>query len=126
MAMAETKTPSAAEAAKAADAKAATAESKAADAKAEAAKPAESKGDKFEAAQKKAPGLTKEFVAKHKLNDEYLDAIAGGAEPPPPVAAEVAKAPATTDGELHLTDGGWQITPVGVKPEDVGKDAISR
>jgi hypothetical protein len=28
--------------------------------------------------------------------------------------------------DLHLTEGGWQITPVGVKPEDVGKQAISR
>jgi hypothetical protein len=103
---------------------------KAADAKAEAAKPAEkpaeSKDDKFEAAKVKAPGLTKEFVAKHKLDDDYLDRVARGEEPPPPVSAEVAKAPATTDGELHLTDAGWQITPKGVKPEDVGKDAISR
>jgi hypothetical protein len=117
--MAETKT----------DAAKAAAESKAADAKAEAAKPAEakeSKGDKLKAAQAKAPGLTQEFVAKHGLDDDYLDRVARGEEPPPPVAAEVAKAPATTDGELHLTDAGWQITPVGVKPEDVGKDAISR
>ncbi len=120
MAMAETKTEAA---------KAAAAESKTADTKAEAAKPAEakeSKADRFEAAQAKAPGLTKEFVAKHKLDDEALDAIARGEVPPPPTSAEVAKDPALTDGELHLTDGGWQITPVGVKPEDVGKDAISR
>jgi enoyl-CoA hydratase/carnithine racemase len=91
-----------------------------------AEKPAESKGDKFEAAKAKAPGLTKEFVSKHNLDDDYLDRVARGEEPPPPTSAEVAKAAATTDGELHLTDAGWQITPKGVKPEDVGKDAISR
>jgi hypothetical protein len=110
--MVETK----AEAAKAADAKAETAKP--------AEKPAESKDDKFEAAKAKAPGLTKEFVAKHKLDDDYLDRVARGEEPPPPTSAEVAKAPALTDGELQLTEGGWQITPKGVKPEDVGKDTV--
>jgi enoyl-CoA hydratase/carnithine racemase len=94
--------------------------------KAEAAPAAESKGDKFEAAKVKAPGLTKEFVAKHNLDDEFLEKVARGEEPPPPTSAEVAKDAAHTDGELHLTPGGWQVTPKGVKPEDVGKDAISR
>ncbi len=82
--------------------------------------------DLLSAAQVKAPNLTREVVSKHKLDDDYLARVARGEEPPPPVHAEVAKAPATTDGELHLTDGGWQITPKGVKPEDVGKNAISR
>jgi hypothetical protein len=26
--------------------------------------------------------------------------------------------------DLHRVNGGWQITPAGVKPEDVGKDGI--
>jgi hypothetical protein len=28
--------------------------------------------------------------------------------------------------DLHYVNGGWQITPVGVKPEDVDKDKVGR
>jgi hypothetical protein len=44
-------------------------------------------------------------------------AIARGEEPPPSVAG---------DADLHRTPSGWQSLPKGVKPEDVGKHAISR
>jgi hypothetical protein len=75
-------------------------------------------GDKLlAAAQAKAPSLTREFVDKHKLFDEDLAAIARGEEPPPPVPG---------DADLYRTPGGWQSVPKGVKPEDVGKQAISR
>jgi hypothetical protein len=97
--------------------------------KSEAAKPAataaEAKPD-LARVQEKAPGLTKEFVAEHKLSDEYLAKVASGEESPPPVPAKAAKEASATDGDLHYTEGGWQVTPAGVKPEDVGKDAISR
>lgn len=74
----------------------------------------------FDRAKLKAPNLTPEFVAEYNLDDDYLQRIAVGLEPPPPTIGPVH----TVD--LHRTDGGWQITPVGVKPEDVGKAAISR
>jgi hypothetical protein len=112
--MAEASKPATAAEAKAADTKA-----EAAAAKAGAAKP--DKGDKAErdaALKEKAPGLTKEFIAEYKLDDEYLDRIAAGLEPPPPLP------PANAPSEA--TAGGWQITHKGDKPEDVGKDAISR
>jgi hypothetical protein len=38
------------------------------------------------AAQKKAPHLTAEFCDKHELSDEYLQGIADGLIPPPPMA----------------------------------------
>ena len=74
----------------------------------------------LERAQDKAPHLDQEFVDKHKLDDDYLERVARGEESPPPYNGPVF----TTD--LHRTDGGWQITPKGVKPEDVGKDSVSR
>ena len=74
----------------------------------------------LERAQVRAPNLTKEFVTAHDLDDDYLEGIAAGLIPPPPY---VGPEPTV---DLHRTDGGWQITPKGVKPEDVGKDAISR
>ena len=74
----------------------------------------------LERAQVRAPNLTKEFVSEHDLDDDYLEGIAAGLIPPPPY---VGPEPTV---DLHRTDGGWQITPKGVKPEDVGKDAISR
>jgi len=74
-------------------------------------------GDKLlAAAQAKAPNLTREFVDKHKLSDDDLAAIARGEQPPP----------VPGDADLHRTPGGWQSVPKGVKPEDVGKHAISR
>lgn len=86
------------------------------------AEPVEAKKEPslLERAQEKAPNLTAEFVKQYELDDEYLEKIARGEEPPPPTVG-----PAHTV-DLHRTDGGWQITPVGVKPEHVGKDAISR
>lgn len=78
-------------------------------------------GDKlFAAALEKAPNLTKEFVAAYGITAEMLTAIARGEVSPPPAIGPVH----TTD--LYLTPGGWQQTPKGVKPEDVGGNAISR
>lgn len=76
--------------------------------------------DLFAAAKAKAPNLTKEFVAEYNLDDDVLAGIARGEIPPPPTVG-----PEHTS-DLHFTPGGWQSTPPGVKPEDVGKDAISR
>ena len=73
------------------------------------------------AAQAKAPHLDAAFVTKHGLDDDYLAAVAAGGEPPPPY-----NGPDTSATDLHRTDGGWQITPAGVKPEDVGKDQVGR
>lgn len=74
----------------------------------------------LEAAQAKAPNLSKEFVSAFKLDDDALRAIANGTVPPPPAIGPLHTA------DLYLTPGGWQITPPGVKPEDVGKNAINR
>jgi hypothetical protein len=71
-------------------------------------------------AQAKAPNLSKEFVAEHGLDDDYLEKIARGELSPPPY---VGPEPVV---DLHFAGGSWQITPKGVKPEDAGKDAISR
>jgi hypothetical protein len=38
--------------------------------------------------------------------------------PPPPTPGPIH----STD--MHYTPGGWQQTPVGVPPEDVGKNAV--
>jgi hypothetical protein len=72
--------------------------------------------DLLKAAQEKAPSLTKE----HGLTDEELRGVAAGEIPPPPANGPLH----TTD--LYLTPGGWQQVPPGVKPEDAGKNAISR
>jgi hypothetical protein len=72
------------------------------------------------AAQKMAPHVDRAFLAEHGLDDTYLEKLARGEEPPPPYTGPVPVV------DLHRTDGGWQITPKGVKPEDVGKDAIAR
>lgn len=72
------------------------------------------------AAQAKAPSLTKEFVAAYKLSDDELRQIAVGLVPPPPTPGPVHTA------DLYLTPAGWQQTPPGVKPEDVGGTAIAR
>jgi hypothetical protein len=74
----------------------------------------------FAAALAKAPNLTQEFVDKMGITKEMLIGIARGEISPPPVIGPVY----TTD--LYLTPGGWQQTPKGVKPEDVGKNAIAR
>ena len=84
------------------------------------AAPEPTKSKSLEAAQAKAPSLTEEFVSQYGLTDDDLAAIARGEVPPPPTVGPIH----TVD--LHRTPGGWQITPVGVAPEDVGKDAISR
>ncbi len=83
------------------------------------AKPA-ARDELLDAAKLKAPHITREFLAEHGLDDAYLERLARGEEPPPPYTGPVHGV------DLHRTDGGWQITPKGVKPEDVGKDAISR
>lgn len=78
-------------------------------------------GDKLlAAAQAKAPSLTKEFVEKMGINDYQLAQIARGEIPPPPTPGPIY----TTD--MYLTPGGYQQTPPGVKPEDVGGNAIAR
>lgn len=78
-------------------------------------------GDKLlAAAQAKAPSLTREFVEKMGINDLQLAQIARGEIPPPPTPGPIY----TTD--MYLTPGGYQQTPPGVKPEDVGGNAIAR
>lgn len=77
-------------------------------------------GDLLTLAQAKAPRLTSEFVKQYGLSEDHLRAVARGEVPPPPTVGPIHNT------DLHLTDGGWQVTPVGVKPEDVGKNAISR
>jgi hypothetical protein len=72
------------------------------------------------AAQAKAPNLTAEFVTKMKITNEMLAQIARGEVPPPPSIGPIY----TTD--LYLTPGGWQQTPPGVPPQDVGKNTIGR
>lgn len=70
------------------------------------------------AAQAKAPNLTAEFVSKMKITDEMLGQIARGEISPPPAIGPIYTA------DLYLTPGGWQQTPPGVPPQDVGKNAI--
>jgi hypothetical protein len=78
------------------------------------------KNDLLTLARVKAPSLTADFVKQYGLTDEDLKMIARGEVPPPPTIGPIHNV------DLHLTPGGWQITPVGVPPEDVGKNAISR
>jgi hypothetical protein len=78
-------------------------------------------GDKLlAAAQAKAPSLTREFVDKMGIDDETLGQIARGEIPPPPTPGPIY----TTD--MYRTPGGYQQTPPGVPPEDVGKNATTR
>ena len=78
-------------------------------------------GDKlFAAALAKAPSLTREFVDKMGIDDETLGQIARGEIPPPPMPGPIY----TTD--MYRTPGGYQQTPPGVPPEDVGKNAAVR
>src|SRR5215207_9236477 len=72
------------------------------------------------AAQAAAPSLTQEFVDRYEISDEVLGQIARREVPPPPTNGPVR----TSD--LYLTPGGWQSVPPGQKPEDVGKNSISR
>jgi hypothetical protein len=74
----------------------------------------------FEAAQVKASGLTREYADAIGVTDEMLGQIARGEVPGPPIAGPIRNT------DVHLTPAGWQQTPHGVKPEDVGKDAIAR
>jgi hypothetical protein len=76
--------------------------------------------DLLAAAQLKAPNLSQAYVSAYKITDEELRAIADGVVPPPPAIGPLHTA------DLYLTPGGWQQTPPGVKPEDVGKNAIRR
>jgi hypothetical protein len=78
-------------------------------------------GDKlFAAALAKAPSLTREFVDKMGLDDETLGQIARGEIPPPPTPGPIYTA------DMYRTPGGYQQTPPGVPPEDVGKNATTR
>lgn len=78
-------------------------------------------GDKlFAAALAKAPSLTREFVEKMGIDDETLGQIARGEIPPPPMPGPIY----TTD--MYRTPGGYQQTPPGVPPEDVGKNTTVR
>jgi hypothetical protein len=79
-----------------------------------------SKDDLLTLARAKAPLLTAEFVKQYGLKDEDLKMIARGEVPPPPTIGPIHNV------DLHLTPGGWQITHVGVPPEDTNKNAISR
>jgi hypothetical protein len=72
----------------------------------------------FVAAQERAPSLTREFCDEYGLTDKDLSDIASGLVPPPPTIGPIH----TVD--LHRTDGGWQITPVGVSPGDISKGHI--
>jgi hypothetical protein len=72
------------------------------------------------AAQAKAPSLTKEFVQKMGMSDEHLARIARGEEPPPPTPGPIYTA------DMYMTPGGFQQTPPGVPPEDVGKNSVAR
>jgi hypothetical protein len=77
-----------------------------------------SDADLLKAAQAKAPRLTAEFVSQYGLEREVLEGIANGSVPPPPTPGPIHSA------DMHYTPGGWQQTPVGVPPEDVGKNAV--
>lgn len=76
--------------------------------------------DLLKRAQAKAPALTQEFVTQFGLTDDDLEEIASGAVPPPPTVGPIHNV------DLHRTPGGWQVTAVGVPPEDAGKNAIQR
>lgn len=72
------------------------------------------------AAQAKAPSLTKEFVEKMGLSEQNLVEIAQGLVPPPPTPGPIYSA------DMYRTPGGYQQTPPGVPPEDVGGNQIHR
>lgn len=77
-------------------------------------------GDKlFAAALAKAPSLTREFVDKMGIDDETLGQIARGEIPPPPTPGPIHTA------DMYRTPGGYQQTPPGVPPQDVGKNAAT-
>lgn len=78
-------------------------------------------GDRlFAAALAKAPSLTREFVDKMGISDEQLGQIARGEIPPPPTPGPIYTA------DMYMTPGGFQQTPPGVPPEDVGGNAVTR
>jgi hypothetical protein len=54
------------------------------------------------------------------IDDETLGQIARGEIPPPPTPGPIY----TSD--MYRTPGGYQQTPPGVPPEDVGKNATTR
>ncbi|MFE7868843.1 hypothetical protein ACFUYE_00625 [Micromonospora humida] len=74
----------------------------------------------FAAALAKAPSLTREFVDKMGISDEQLGQIARGEIPPPPTPGPIYTA------DMYMTPGGFQQTPPGVKPEDVGGNSVVR
>jgi hypothetical protein len=78
-----------------------------------AEKPSKASNDLLERVARRAPHMDAEFVKKHNLPDEYLEAVASGLEPAPPY---IGPNPTV---DQHFTPGGWQITPKGVAPEDL-------
>jgi hypothetical protein len=72
------------------------------------------------AAQAKAPSLTREFVDRMGLSEQNLVEIAQGLVPPPPTPGPIHTA------DMYRTPGGYQQTPPGVPPEDVGGNQVHR
>ena len=93
----------------------------AAEGPAPAGDPIKSDSSLWDRLKAKAPHLTREHASKHGMDDDMLERIARGEEPPPPY-----NGPDESATDLHLTSGGWQNTPAGVAPEDVGRDKIGR
>lgn len=88
----------------------------------QAPSPAEPKpASPLERAQAMAPHLDQAFVDQHQLDDDYLERVARGEEPPPPY-----NGPDFTSTDLHRTPGGWVAVPHGTSLEDAGKAGISR
>jgi hypothetical protein len=79
-------------------------------------------GDELLAAAQARSGshLTRELLAEAGLDDEYLRAVAAGLLPGPP---NIGPNPTV---DLHYTDGGWQVTPKGVAPADVGRTQVGQ
>ena len=82
--------------------------------------------DLLAAAQVKAPHIDRAFLSKHGLDDDYLKALASGAEPPPPANGpeRFCDRPALDAGRLaghprrraarrrrKGPDPPWQLTP---------------
>lgn len=62
---------------------------------------------------KRAPHVDATFVSTYGMSNQDLEDIATGLQPAPPRVGPIHNV------DLHRTPGGWQITPKGVKPEDL-------
>lgn len=67
----------------------------------------------LERVAKRAPHVDSKFVSEYGMSNQDLEDIATGLQPAPPRVGPIHNV------DLHRTPGGWQITPVGVKPEDL-------